>query len=71
MKTYINAEQTQDIKDTMNVIFAMPERDQPAAWEDMIEFMDGVINKKGAHRKAAIQTQEIFKSVAREAKYFA
>ena len=68
----INNVQMNIVRATISDIFAMPERDQSAAWVDVIEFTEQMIaaDRTEQGRAASIEAKGIYISIAKEAKFF-
>ena len=61
------------IQEVMIDTFAMPEREQAAEWDMVIDFMDGVISAQpmaSYQYYEAVNTREVFVQTSREVKHF-
>ena len=60
------------IQDNISEVFAKPEREQPAAWIEIIETMDEIISTSTvpSGKAMAIEARDIYIAISREAKYF-
>ena len=62
------------MRDTISSVFAMPEREQPAKWVEVIEAAESVVAEAVGDsfgKSFMINAIKVYKSIAREAKYFA